>query len=862
MFTGEPPGRRRINLSGKTQVTVDKQALLEQSRREREERELVRKRAEAGIRIARTARGHLVRQHVKSRILNQATQAEDEKLLTLIHVASCIHVRPDIPLSDLERAIEVLMRSGDYSSSVVAFLRASAVIREVFRSHDESTIRQLVPVIGALVSNCRSFRFVPRRTNELTAFFRVMDINTVCLLMRNLMMTQSEYTLLERASLVFFQELREIDSDRVLDIGLSLPSLRSDLILSSLDPLRISENMVSLLLIALTKERQDVHRLIRSVQSVMEQVPVESQETLASAILSKLISQPNVKGQFVLLEIVRLESLSEELLYKLATQTQLVEETAIELISLFRTRPADPRIPVLVSKFTLLYSKVVAGISAGYTSVLSTESLEDLFPLLNRFAYESITSFSPIDESVFHLVRAVFDKKHIYPRLRDESVWTIADSVFHIPNTVYAYDLTLHESEDMLDEPLMPEPSSHKTVFDNLIEYLPHVIPFQRRLRIFAAALAEDQLRHTRQAWTSRMPWEMAGRVKKVRRQFLIEDGLDVISSATRDVLRIEFVGADGTVEAGIDGGGLFKEFMQQWTIGLMNPEFGLFAQLPSGRLVPSLDAYRTHSGADKLFRAAGRAVGKALYEMVLLETHLSEAFLSRVLGKPFSLDQLREIDEGLYRNLRFVNECESVEELGLTFAVSSGTGDSHDLIPNGSEIPVTNSNKLRYVLLASWYYLARQLDRPAAAFAAGLEELLPLSRLRIFSPSEINLLVSGEQRKGFDVEELKKNVVFGGGYSEHSTTVKQLWEVLSEEFSDEDRSAFLAFVTSAPRPPLLGFRVMHPKFGINRVPDRDRLPTSSTCANLLKLPDYQDAWTLKQKLLAAIYSQSGFDLS
>jgi hypothetical protein len=121
---------------------------------------------------------------------------------------------------------------------------------------------------------------------------------------------------------------------------------------------------------------------------------------------------------------------------------------------------------------------------------------------------------------------------------------------------------------------------------------------------------------------------------------------------------------------------------------------------------------------------------------------------------------------------------------------------------------------------------------------------------------------VSGEQRKGFDVEELKKNVVFGGGYSEHSTTVKQLWEVLSEEFSDEDRSAFLAFVTSAPRPPLLGFRVMHPKFGINRVPDRDRLPTSSTCANLLKLPDYQDAWTLKQKLLAAIYSQSGFDLS
>lgn len=39
-------------------------------------------------------------------------------------------------------------------------------------------------------------------------------------------------------------------------------------------------------------------------------------------------------------------------------------------------------------------------------------------------------------------------------------------------------------------------------------------------------------------------------------------------------------------------------------------------------------------------------------------------------------------------------------------------------------------------------------------------------------------------------------------------------------------------------------------------------LPTASTCFNLLKLPPYQDANVLREKLLLAIKSGAGFDLS
>ena len=43
---------------------------------------------------------------------------------------------------------------------------------------------------------------------------------------------------------------------------------------------------------------------------------------------------------------------------------------------------------------------------------------------------------------------------------------------------------------------------------------------------------------------------------------------------------------------------------------------------------------------------------------------------------------------------------------------------------------------------------------------------------------------------------------------------------------------------------------------------EADRLPTASTCMNLLKLPECKDFATLKHKLLYAVESGAGFELS
>ena len=42
----------------------------------------------------------------------------------------------------------------------------------------------------------------------------------------------------------------------------------------------------------------------------------------------------------------------------------------------------------------------------------------------------------------------------------------------------------------------------------------------------------------------------------------------------------------------------------------------------------------------------------------------------------------------------------------------------------------------------------------------------------------------------------------------------------------------------------------------------QERLPTSATCVNLLKLPPYQARGVLRDKMLLAVRNTAGFDLS
>jgi ubiquitin-protein ligase E3 C len=139
-------------------------------------------------------------------------------------------------------------------------------------------------------------------------------------------------------------------------------------------------------------------------------------------------------------------------------------------------------------------------------------------------------------------------------------------------------------------------------------------------------------------------------------------------------------------------------------------------------------------------------------------------------------------------------------------------------------------------------------------------------SWLNMFNQSELQTLIGGSS-SSIDIADLREHTVYGGVYVigddglEHPT-VQMFWHVM-ESMSDQERRAVLKFVTSTPRAPLLGFETLNPNFSIrDSGRDQSRLPSTSTCVNLLKLPMYTSIETLREKLLTAVFSGAGFDLS
>ena len=113
--------------------------------------------------------------------------------------------------------------------------------------------------------------------------------------------------------------------------------------------------------------------------------------------------------------------------------------------------------------------------------------------------------------------------------------------------------------------------------------------------------------------------------------------------------------------------------------------------------------------------------------------------------------------------------------------------------------------------------------------------------------------------------------MVYGGGYHPSQSVIRWFWEVIEDMTSDQQRK-LLKFMTSCSRQPLLGFKSLAPLPCIHQVrlseaelslKGKDlRLPTSATCMNLLKLPNYRTKELLRAKLLYAIESGAGFELS
>ncbi|KAG0317140.1 hypothetical protein BGZ97_005870 [Linnemannia gamsii] len=365
-----------------------------------------------------------------------------------------------------------------------------------------------------------------------------------------------------------------------------------------------------------------------------------------------------------------------------------------------------------------------------------------------------------------------------------------------------------------------------------ILETMPHVIPFSARLEIFREFIKEERAQRAQSLALVRPDLHQSVMVK-VRRGYVLEDGYQSLGQLSangwKNTIRVKFTNEVGVAEAGIDQGGPFKEFMESFLEAGFSPNLNLFTTTTESMnmMYPSPTSQYTHPhNGLELFRLFGKMLGKAMYEGLLIEVKFANFFLSKILGRTVFLDEMRSFDEQVFRNLMFLKKYEGdVEDLGLTFSLDEDTFGTHrtiELMTGGKDIEVTKDNRINYIFQVSDYRLNKQIQDQSRAFIDGFRSIIPLPWISIFSPQELHRVMAGDDID-FDVQDLRSYTEYQNGYFDQHPVIRNLWVVLNE-FNSEEKRAFLKFVTSCSKPPLGGFKHLNPPFSIRLVVS----PTSS----------------------------------
>ena len=173
------------------------------------------------------------------------------------------------------------------------------------------------------------------------------------------------------------------------------------------------------------------------------------------------------------------------------------------------------------------------------------------------------------------------------------------------------------------------------------------------------------------------------------------------------------------------------------------------------------------------------------------------------------------------------------------------------DLVPGGSQIPVTNDNKLRYLNALAQHRLVNPVKEQVSAFIRGLNELVPDNLLSIFDENELEvrgfiqqsilsffpsiflfhslndqLLACGTSE--YTISQLKSNHRVVGSSPEFHKVLTWFWIAISN-FGGEELSRLLQFTTGSSQLPPGGLAELSPRFQIVASPSFGLLPTAHT---------------------------------
>ena len=348
-----------------------------------------------------------------------------------------------------------------------------------------------------------------------------------------------------------------------------------------------------------------------------------------------------------------------------------------------------------------------------------------------------------------------------------------------------------------------------------------------------------------------------------IRRKHVFEDAYHQLRLRNADEMRgrLHITFRD---EEGVDAGGLSREFFGILAKEMFNPNYALFTSTEDGCTFQPNPNSSINPDHLSYFRFVGRIVGKAVADGFLLDAHFTRSLYKHMLGLEPTHHDMEAIDPDYYKNLNMILEY-SLADIGLelTFSIndiSFGRSQVIDLLPDGRNILVTDETKAKYVSLVCKHRMTNSIKSQIKAYLDGFYELVSRDLIAVFTPRELELLISG--LPDIDIVDLKNNTDYQG-WKATDPEMEWFWNIM-QSLTRNEKAAFLQFVTGSAKVPLAGFAELQgmrgiQKFSIHKAGGSNgALMSAHTCFNSLDLPKYSSEEEMKEKLLYAISEGQG----
>ncbi|XP_012885257.1 PREDICTED: probable E3 ubiquitin-protein ligase HERC6 isoform X1 [Dipodomys ordii] len=337
----------------------------------------------------------------------------------------------------------------------------------------------------------------------------------------------------------------------------------------------------------------------------------------------------------------------------------------------------------------------------------------------------------------------------------------------------------------------------------------------------------------------------------KVRRSHIIEDALRQLSQAEISDLRKPLL--VGFIDEIRPETGVIFEFFHCIFEEMTNPKYGMFTYPDNGSYMwfptnPKLEK--------KKYYLFGILCGLSLLNSNPANLRFPLSLYKKLLDRKPSLEDLKDLSPLVGKSLQEILNCKAdVIEADIYFSIYWDE-NTVDLVPNGSSIPVNQTNKKDYVSKYVDYIFNISIKPIYEEFQRGFYKLCDWIMVQFFKPEELMTAIIGNT--DYDWKQFEMNSVYEQGYNKSHHTIKLFWKAF-HELSLAEKKKFLLFLTGTDRLSVGGLNDSRIRFCCPETYSENDIPRSLTCHNILLLPKYSTMKRMKKALQVAINNYRGF---